>query len=198
MNDCLVGILEQHENLIIDSVAHRIHQAGASHYEDLDGSLLRRRVAQMLGSFGEAAAERAGAFTAYIEGIARERIVEGFFLEEIQTALSVFEENIWRLVTVHIPLEQQVECLARASGIIGAAKDQLAQIYLKVLEETEARAGSGQVRAEYCALGTDSPPMTEEDRTADPDVRRRTGSIGRTPAGRSDRPANGGDTVETE
>lgn len=166
MNVTLKAILDEHHELLVYNMMHQLSVPEAKHYQKLQGPELRVRVEELCTSFTGAVATGSQVFVDHILTIARERVTEGYALREVQLALRVFEENIWRLVTVHVPLEQQVDCLALATSIVGRAKDELAESYLVLLERCEARQAQALDRAQVIAQGTDSPPLTEEDRAA--------------------------------
>ncbi len=80
-----------------------------------------------------------------------------------QIVLRALEEKAWWLVVAFVPQTDQVRCLSQITGIIGAGKDQLAQIYLQHLEKAEVKAASLQGRLDGLAKGTDSGPVFEDD-----------------------------------
>jgi len=164
MSEVLIEVLSEHDELLVENVVRQLDVNSASRYHELGTGRLRDRVNALAGAFRKALASRPGAFVSYIEGVARERNSEGFVLGEVQRALRVFEEGVWRLVAVHVPREEQIDCLARVTGIIGAAKDQLAWVYLQLLEEARDPARRAQGSDDRIMSGTDSPPITEEDR----------------------------------
>lgn len=166
MNAPLKAILDEHHELLVYNMVHQLSVPEAGHYRKLQGQELRVRVEELCTAFAAAVATGGDAFVEHILAISRERVAEGYALREVQLALRVFEENIWRLVTVHVPLEQQVACLALATGIVGRAKDELAESYLVLLELSEARQARAADRTQVIAQGTDSAPLTEEDRAA--------------------------------
>ncbi len=126
MSDCLRNVLKEHRDLLLDSIIRQMSGSDADHYKQLQGGRLRNRMEKLHDSFVHASATRSDAFTSYILGITGERFAEGFALHEVQLALRVYEESVWRLVSVHVPQQEQVSCLAHVTGIIGAAKDELA------------------------------------------------------------------------
>lgn len=164
MSEPLIEMLSQHEELLVENVVRQLDVNSDSHYHELGTGRLRARVNALTRAFKEAVVSRPGAFVSYIEGVARERNAEGFVLRDVQRALRVFEETIWRLVAVHVPPEEQIDCLGRVTGIVGAAKDQLAWIYLQLLDEARDPARRGRGHDDRIMNGTDSPPITEEDR----------------------------------
>lgn len=164
MSTRLKATLDEHREMIVYTVMHQLTGPGAQHYSRLTGSELRVRVEELCQAFTGTVATGGDGFIEHILRIAHQRVSEGYALREVLLALRIFEETVWRLVKVHVPLEEQVDCLAEATSIIGAAKDELAEAYLVLLERSEARRLQAAERADFIARGTDSPPVTEEDR----------------------------------
>ena len=148
---------------LIDAVVRRLRSSSVLHYQNLDKVLLRRRAKALVESFLSSLNRNPSVFTAYIRVVADERISEGVFLHEIQTALQGLEEAAWQIVVRSIPQTDQVRSLSQVTGIIGASKDQLAHIYLQHLEKAESRAAILQRRLDELDKGTDPAPLSEED-----------------------------------
>jgi hypothetical protein len=75
-------------------------------------------------------------FDDYLCEILGKRIAEGYSLEELQRALRIFEELLWRLCAQERrDRDQLVRDLAVVTTIIGAAKDHLARVYLERAQE---------------------------------------------------------------
>ena len=171
MNITLDGLLNRHRNKLVDEVVRRLGAGSLSRYRDLGDAGLRTRVERLHAEFKAGLSVGPGAFVGYVEELATERHDEGFGLADVQAALRIFEEQIWRLVVAYAPASEQVEALAWATGIVGAAKDRLALIYLEAPERERIAGATGGTRAEECWRGTDPAPMSEADRGAAPAAR---------------------------
>jgi hypothetical protein len=66
----------------------------------------------------------------YANALARERHADGFDLQEVQTALNVLEEVIWREITATLEPREYPQAFGLASTILGAAKQALAVQYV--------------------------------------------------------------------
>lgn len=163
MSRVLYEVLLKNRTELINSVICRLNNSGALHYQRIDAEDLHRRAENLVGAFLASIDERPAVFTTYLELVANERIAEGVLLHEIQIALQILEEKAWRLVVDLMPQVEQVHCLSRITGTIGAAKDQLAHIYLQHLEQVESRVVLLQQQLDELAKGTDGPPLVEED-----------------------------------
>jgi len=146
---------------ISKTIVARLKTSGADHYQTMDGGVLQRRVDILVDTFLKSMKNRPGVFINYLRKIAEERISEGIFLHEIQTVLQILEEKCWQLIVKNVPLGDQVRCLSQITGTIGAAKDQLAHVYLQHLEKAELNAAFLKGRLDAMAKGTDSGPVVE-------------------------------------
>lgn len=155
-------VLLRNQIELSETVIARLNTSGAVHYQSMDGHVLQGRVESLVDTFVKSVQRRPAVFMSYIEQVAEERISEGFFLHEIQVALQILEEKSWLLVVENVPLENQVRCLSQITGTIGAAKDQLAHVYLQHLEKAEMNAAMYRWRLEELAKGTDSGPVAQE------------------------------------
>jgi hypothetical protein len=76
----------------------------------------------------------------YMRSVADERFHAGYEIREVQTAINVLEETIWKHVVDKVPPGELAESLGLVSTVLGAAKDSLAREY--VLLATKKRAPS--------------------------------------------------------
>lgn len=139
------------ENELVHDIMGQLRQSTAQHYLDLEWDELHRRVQKLVAHFEIAMKEKPGSFGDYIEALAHERIAEGFFLNEVLTALRILEERCWRVAAESLSPQALVPCLARVTGTIGAAKDRLANVYVHHLEKAEDEALLWQRRYEELA-----------------------------------------------
>ncbi len=162
MSRNFIEVLLQNQAVLSETIIARLKTSGAVHYQNMDGGVLQRRVDILVDCFLKSMKNRPGVFINYLKKIAEERIPEGIFLHEIQTVLQILEEKSWQLVVENMPQMDQVRCLSQITGTIGAAKDQLAHVYLQHLEKAEMNAAFLKGRLDEMAKGTDSGPVVEE------------------------------------
>jgi len=139
MSNALFDVLSQNKDHLLAGVLLKLKSSSAQHYQHLDEQVLQARVRHLVESFLLSIEQQPSVFIDYIRSIAKERISEGFFLHEMQTALQILEEMVWKLVADSVLPDQQIRSLGIVTGIIGAAKDQLAHNYLRHLELTEQK-----------------------------------------------------------
>ncbi len=116
-----------------------------------------------MDAFVEAVAKGGPApFVAHVRRVADERASEGYFLREIQQALSALEAQAWPLVTgAGGDTDLVVLRLALVTGIVGRGKDELARAFLDHKERAEARAVHLTEKLDRLMKGTDSPPQEQ-------------------------------------
>jgi hypothetical protein len=147
---------------IIEAEVHGLRELHAPHYEDIDLNELQLRAVRLVESFLTSLTAGPASFVEYLQSVAQERFHEGFFLEEIQSALNILGEKVWKIVAEGVPEGHQVEYLGRVSAIVGAAKDELARVYTEKLRRAESRVALLQHQLEELFAGTDSGPDLEE------------------------------------
>lgn len=120
-----------------ESALDRHHLA---HYEETDRALRHERLRRLLQLTIEAMASRnLHAILDYIEKVARERFAGGFQLQEVQTAINVLEEALWREIMAECPPAELGEALGLVSTILGAAKDRLGTTYVDLATQGKTR-----------------------------------------------------------
>ena len=163
MSNLLHEILRQKKLEMSDNVVCLLRNSGTAYYQRMELDVLQKRAEQLVDSFVESVRTRPAVFMGYLEHVAEERIVEGVFLRDIQTALQILEEKAWQIVVEDILPDDQVQYLGRITTIVGAAKDQIARIYLRRWEKAELNSALLQQRVYELAKGTDPAPIDEED-----------------------------------
>jgi hypothetical protein len=142
---------------LAETLFRRIKDSGAPHYRDAGLDELRSRCRKLVHEFLHAVHSTRKPFIAYIREITEERISTGYFLHEIQEALTVFEEELWKLChRGAMDREELYQGLAAVSGIIGGAKDQLARLYLEHMEQAEQTIARLQGHMEELFKGTET------------------------------------------
>lgn len=70
--------------------------------------------------------------------IAEERFLAGYDLGEVQTAINVLEEALWRRVVAVISPEELAESMGLMSTVLGTMKDELARKYVELASHQKA------------------------------------------------------------
>ncbi len=136
MNTNLIRMIETNRDLLRTRVSTQVRIPSAPHYQDRVKQLLGVRAERLIQEYLESVRTESTGFIDYVRSLAEERIQEGFRLSEIQMALNIFGEEIWQLCTESEPDKyKQLRYLSQMFITIGAAKDQVAQVYLRQREE---------------------------------------------------------------
>ncbi len=129
----MARFLSDHTEDLLASAGVSVARAHLPHYEHTGEAVTRERLRALLALVVRCAAERHLApITAHAAAIAVERHAAGFDLGEVQTAMNVLEEAIWRTVLAELPADEQGAALGIVGTILGAAKDKLACTYVSL------------------------------------------------------------------
>lgn len=145
---------------LTDALFEGLRGAARSHYESLEAADLARRCWRLVEAFIAAMGAGPAVFVEYVRRITEERIAEGFHLAEIQQALSLLEARAWRIVVDRSSVALVVPHLSVVTGTVGAAKDELARLYLA--HKQRAEADLARLQASRLFEGTDGRPEIEE------------------------------------
>jgi hypothetical protein len=148
-------VLEDVEGLA-DAIAKDLKISVKPHYGEADLATLRERCLQLVEEFVESLTGRPERFAAYVAKVATERITEGYYLREIQRALSVMHDRLWERAVQRSSIGSLVLNLSAISQTVGAAKDELARVYLAHKEEAEKILTQSPERTGQLFKGTDA------------------------------------------
>jgi hypothetical protein len=143
-------MMTEHSQELIETVFKRLRSSDSPHYREAGVEQLRIRCEKLVEAFLRSTRGQAAPFLVYIETLSEERIAEGYFLPEIQLALSILEEQAWRIAVERSSWSSLVPHLSLITTTIGKAKDLLAQIYLQRQQRAETRVG--QLERELATL----------------------------------------------
>lgn len=136
MSDYLYKIFHESEKDLVDDVIHQLRHSTSPHYMEIESNILQERVESLVAFFLLSLKKKPDPFVKYVAEMASERIAEGFSINECLMALRILEERSWLLVAQFVPQQGLMKALSRVTGNVGAAKDQLAHVYVAHLEET--------------------------------------------------------------
>jgi len=159
----LYSLMIQHRTELASAVAQRLMGSDVPHYRELGPSVVQDRSTRLVHALLESLANLPSSFVDYILLIAGERMGQGYFLKEMQVALSVLEERSWQIVVAGFRCEEHADQLARLTSTIGAAKDALARAYLERKRQAEARVALLEQQLQVLSRGTDAPPVDGDE-----------------------------------
>jgi len=111
-------------------------RAGLKHYSYGGPETTRNKMDSLYNQITQSVKEKnLIPIVSHIEKIAEARFQSGFELQEVQTAVNVLEEGIWKQILSDMPKEEQPKALSLVSSIIGSGKDTLARAYVTMTKE---------------------------------------------------------------
>ena len=138
MANDLSGLIKAEASAIADDLASELRQANAPHYRNAGEALLRRRCQCLVVAFLESCGGNPAPFESYVREITAQRMAEGYYLEEIQQALTLLERRAWQLAVDGSSVGNLVRHLSVITGTIGRAKDELARAFFAKKQCAEA------------------------------------------------------------
>jgi len=115
---------------IADELFGALHSAQTPHYRGAGEELLRRRCHDLVIAFVESCDGEPAVFSEHVRRVTQERIAEGYYLQEMQRALSVLEAAAWHVTIDRSNIADLVHHLTVVTSVIGRAKDELAVAFL--------------------------------------------------------------------
>jgi hypothetical protein len=149
----LAELIQAEAGALADELASELRRANAPHYRCLGEAVLRRRCQQLVQAFLESCASRPDAFEAHVHRITEQRMSEGFYLDEMQQALTILERRAWQVAVEGSNVAQLVRHLSIVTGTIGRAKDELARAFCA--GKQRADAAIARLRVEGLFQGTE-------------------------------------------
>lgn len=136
----LATFMEERRAPILESSTDALVRAKMPHYDAAGLERVRERLATLFDRVREAVRDRdTTVLVEHARCIARERFEAGFDLTEVQTALNVLEEAIWRRVLDETPPEDYAAALGCVSTALGVAKDALGSEYVSLASKTHTQ-----------------------------------------------------------
>lgn len=127
----LVDLLQRNEPAILSESFDGMTRCRLIRYEAAGAEEMRRRLARLYALLLDAVSERdLEPVLAYAREIARQRFAEGIDLQEVQSAINVLEEAVWRRIVKEIPPDGLAEALGLVSTVLGVCKDTMASSYV--------------------------------------------------------------------
>ncbi len=135
----LLQLLQEQEPVIIDEATEALNRSQLKHYTAAGADWNRQRLQDLFRLTREGVADRnLIPLIGYMEQIAQERYSAGFGIHEVQTAVNVLEESIWRHISQTIAPDGLAEAFGLIGSVLGAAKDALARAYVSLASHSKA------------------------------------------------------------
>jgi len=156
----LAEILIKQKETILNGARESLARANLTSYARSGNDINRVRFSILLDHVITGLNERnLLPLTDYIRKISLERFQAGFDFKEVQTALNVLEETLWKMITESQPPELFAESLGAIATILGTAKSTLAVTYINLV--SSVKTPSLDLNAMF--QGTDSSDFPDPD-----------------------------------
>lgn len=132
----LKQLLETQREQIISDATNVLTDVRLKHYEASAAAQNRERFERLFEFTYECVkCQELVPIVEYTRRIASERFANGFDLQEVQTAMNVLEETIWRHITTSLPAAEYPEAFGLTGTILGAGKQALASEYVSLASQ---------------------------------------------------------------
>lgn len=132
-------LLSQEGEAIVTEAVDVLNRTRLQHYAEAGAGESRQRLQKLFDLLRAAISGRnLVPVIDYMKQVAAERYSAGYEIREVQTAVNVLEETIWKRVVASVPPEQLAESLGLVSTVLGAAKDSLAREYVSLATKQKA------------------------------------------------------------
>jgi hypothetical protein len=129
---------EKTDDLMREALAE-LHQARLEHYEAEGFQAARERLFTLLDqTLICLKARSAHPIVDWATQVAQERFSAGYDLFEVQTAINVFEEALWKRILSSVGPEDLAHALGLVNAVLSTAKDTLARTYVSLVRNREA------------------------------------------------------------
>lgn len=125
------------DDLVNEAVTELRHARLKSYTADGE-EITRERVTRFIERAFECfSSRRAQPMVEHAERIAHERHAAGYDLSEVQTAINVIEEALWKRILSSVEPDELAHALGIVNAIFGMSKDVLARTYVSLATNRE-------------------------------------------------------------
>ena len=126
----LLEMLNNKPDLILLDSTEWLVRANLQHYKQLSPESIRLKLFRLFRALVKTVeVNSCSEVIKYMKNISEERFDSGYELYEVQTALNILEESLWKNIAKYVDEEKQVESLKLITCILGSAKEELAADY---------------------------------------------------------------------
>lgn len=135
----VIELLEKRTDKILKEALESISRSHLEHYEKTDKKHLEERFRNLLQFTIRCLKEKKLMhINEYAEKLGQERFSSGYDLREVQIAINILEEVVWKEIVKEIRPENLAQALGLVSTVLGSAKDTLAQTYVSLASKTRS------------------------------------------------------------
>ena len=126
------------EDDLVNEAVTELRHARLKHYIADGEEITRERVTKFIEKAMECfSLRRAEPMIEHAERISRERHAAGYDLSEVQTAINVIEEALWKRILSSVEPDELAHALGMVNAIFGMSKDVLARTYVSLATNRE-------------------------------------------------------------
>ncbi len=117
-------------DLILLDSTNSLERAELQNYKDLTPEKLRIRLNKLFQAF--VLSLEKGSYEVmkdYMKKVSNERFASGYKLHDVQAAINIMEECLWKKIPEHVSAEHQIEALRQVMIILNNAKETLIAEY---------------------------------------------------------------------
>jgi hypothetical protein len=134
----LVELIREQADVLVSGALAELRQARLTHYEEEGIHAARERLTTLLEQTLICLdTRRADPIIDWAQRVGRDRFAAGYDLFEVQTAINVLEEALWKRILSSVGPEDLAHALGLINAILSMAKDTLARTYVSLATNTE-------------------------------------------------------------
>ena len=132
----LLEMLYYKTDLILLDTTDGLVKAHLTHYKNLQPELIRFRLMKLFNALVKSIEKNScEEIKEFMDKITGERYELGFELYEVQTAINILEESLWKNIQKYIDDDKQIAAMKQVTDILTKAKEKLAEEYYLINKE---------------------------------------------------------------
>jgi hypothetical protein len=134
----LAELIRDKFDVLVSGAVAELHQARLVHYEEEGVHTAQERLSTLLEQTLICLdTRRADPIIDWAQRVGNERFTAGYDLFEVQTAINVLEEALWKRILSSVGPEDLAHALGLINAIFSMAKDTLARTYVSLATNKE-------------------------------------------------------------
>lgn len=126
----LLELIYNKPELIVNESTKNLMRVNLPHYSKFRKEEIEKNFSNLLLAFTKCIENNsADEMISYMNLILNERFAKGFQIEEVEIALNIFEESIWKNIYKNVDEDKQYSAMRLALCILSKAKEELLNDY---------------------------------------------------------------------
>ncbi|MBL8016544.1 MAG: hypothetical protein JNK43_04680 [Ignavibacteria bacterium] len=127
----LLELIYEKPDLILQEATNNLMRVQLPHYSKFRREEIHKKYSNLLLALTKCIeTQKCDDMISYMDLITDERFVSGFEEEEIQIALNIFEEALWKNIKSHVDEKNHFEAKRSVTAIIDKAKEAMLEEYV--------------------------------------------------------------------